>query len=104
MLPTRCYLRAGSVAVWSGDRQIAAAGRILSRTTMLCALALACTFGGGRTSRVWGDDAAELRAAFRDPPPACRPLIIMHSSPLRSPDSLSWLEARRAGGRSSTAV
>ena len=33
-----------------------------------------------------------------DPPPSCRPLIIMHSGALHSPDLLPWLAARRAGG------
>lgn len=39
-----------------------------------------------------------LRRAFLDPPPETRPLIIMHSGPVRNPALLDWLDARRAGG------
>ncbi|NLX53741.1 MAG: hypothetical protein GXY58_01360 [Planctomycetaceae bacterium] len=70
--------------------------RLLMRVWVALLLGICC---GGRADAVAGDDdASALRAAFRAPPPACRPLIIMHSSPLGSADALPWLTARRAGG------
>lgn len=37
-------------------------------------------------------------AQFKNPPPRFRPLIIQHSGPIRKPNAMPWLRARRGGG------
>ena len=44
------------------------------------------------------ESTQELRAAFKDPPPEFRPLMITHSHPLHVADASRWFEARRTGG------